>query len=424
MNRIHVDIMELNAIKFSSYRGLMHSSQSLVRCYFSFIVRLLYWMLRFRWKLPHWKDLLFVAPTLNNRKALEPIWVHFSEDNYMVLYNLREQLPYSRIYFLSMLHLFDFHRTYCKVPEKDKPLVKYFFSDFILAYGTYITIRQILKKNSQLKVIVFSNDHNMVNRCLIELAPSYHIKTLYTQHASITERFPSLLFSYSFLDGLDAFNKYKTIGSIVGKVFLSGNPRFDIISRLKKNNGKAIGIAINIHDDIDILKNVCSYLSENVNEEIIIRPHPSLEQIPVWNDFSKAGYLISYPSKENSFEFVGKLRLLIANESSIHLDSNLMDTPSVLYNFSMNPVMDWYSYVKNGLMPICSTKEELLKYIQSGGKMDVERVRYYNAAFNTSYEGRVGIVIADFVKCMLQDIEMNSVSGVFHLHKDGYYCYV
>ena len=90
----------------------------------------------------------------------------------------------------------------------------------------------------------------------------------------------------------------------------------------------------------------------------------------------------------------------------------------------MNPVMDWYSYVKNGLMPICSTKEELLKYIQSGGKMDVERVRYYNAAFNTSYEGRVGIVIADFVKCMLQDIEMNSVSGVFHLHKDGYYCYV
>lgn len=423
MKYANVDIMKLNAIKFSASRVLVHSPRSLVGCYISFLIHFMYKMICFRWRVPKSKELLFVAPTLNNKKALEPIYANFEKDSYTMLDDFEKSLPYSRIYFHSMLHLFDFHREYKKVPKQDKPLVRYFFYDFILAYGTYVTIRQLLIKNSQLKVIVFANDHIMVNRCLIELAALYKIKTLYTQHASVTENFPSLSFSYSFLDGLDSFEKYKFCGSIEGKVFLSGNPRFDIINSLKKGSGKVIGIAVNALDNIDILKDLCAYLSDKLDEKIIIRPHPSMEQMSVWDDLAQIGYVISYPTKESSFKFVEKIRLLVANESSIHLDSNLMKTPSVLYNFSTNPIMDWYSYVKNGLVPICSTKEELLKYIQRGGNLNTEKIRYYNAAFDTPYEGKVGAVISGFIKCMLQCTEMNSINGIFDLHEDGYYFY-
>ena len=424
MKYTHVDIMKLNAIKFSACRDLVHSPRSLASCYVSFFIHFLYKMVSFRWKLPDLKELLFVATTLNNKKALGPICDNFSNDSYTMLDDFGKQLPYSKIYFHSILHLIDFHKEYQKVHQQDRPLVRYFFYDFILAYGIYITIDQLLKKNSRLKVIVFANYHILVNRCLIELAASYHIKTLYTQHASVNGNFPSLLFSYSFLDGLDSFEKYRLIGHIMGKVFLSGNPRFDIINNLKKGDEKAIGIAVNELDNIDILKNLCAYLSDNLNERIIIRPHPSMEQMPVWNDLAKAGYVISYPTKENSFEFVAKLRLLVANESGIHLDANLMKTPSVLYNFSTNPVMDWYSYIKNELMPVCSTKEDLLKCIQIGGKINAEKIRYYNAAFDTSYEGKVSTVISGFIKGMLQDNEMECITGIFMNHEDGYYSYM
>lgn len=423
MKYTHVDIMKLNAVKFSSCRDLVHSPHVLAHCYCSFLFHFLYRMVRFKWKLPDYKELLFVAPSLNNKKSLEPICINFPKDSYTMLDDFGKQLPFSKIYFFSMFHLIDFHRMYRSLSQQDKLLVRYFFYDFVLAYGTYVVINQLLRKK-RVKVIVFANDHIMVNRCFIELAALYKIKTLYTQHASVTESFPSLLFSYSFLDGLDSYNKYKLCGNIAGKVLLSGSPRFDIISKLRKDSGEAIGIAVNELDSIDILKELCAYLSDNLNEKIIIRLHPSMERMSVWNDFTQAGYGISYPTKENSFEFVAKIRLLVANESGIHLDSNLMKTPSVLYNFSTNPVMDWYSYVKNGLMPICFTKEDLLKYIQNGGKINAEKIRYYNAAFATPYEGKVGTVISGFIKCMLRDTEMSSINGIFGFHENGYYCYV
>lgn len=423
MKYAHVDIMKLNAIKFSSCRELVNSPHDLLWCYLSFFYHLFLQVVRFRWKLSNYKELLFVAPSLNNKKSLEPICANFPKDSYIMLDDFSKQLPYSRIYFFSMLYLIYFHKMYRNLSKQDRSLVRFFFYDFILAYGTYVVINQLLRKK-QVKVIVFANDHIMVNRCLIELAASHKIKILYTQHASVTESFPSLLFSYSFLDGLDSYNKYKLCGNIAGKVFLSGSPRFDVMSNLKKNGIKSIGIAVNELDSIDVLKDLCYYLSDNLDEKIIIRPHPSMEEMSVWDDLIKADYIISYPTKENSFEFVSKIRLLVANESGIHLDSNLMKTPSVLYNFSMNPVMDWYSYVKNGLMPVCSTKEDLLKYIQGGGKIDTEKIRYYNAAFDTPYEGIVNNVLSGFIKGMLQGNEMKCINGIFKLNKDGYFCYV
>ena len=109
-------------------------------------------------------------------------------------------LPYARCYLTSLRGLHLFQKLYSKSTKDDKLLMRQFFEDFMNTYGLYYTIDKILRENPQLKLIVLANDHITSCRCLIELAEKYGIKTLYVQHASITERFPPLHFSYSFLD--------------------------------------------------------------------------------------------------------------------------------------------------------------------------------------------------------------------------------
>ena len=56
-----------------------------------------------------------------------------------------------------------------------------------------------------------SNDHSPANRALLLVAKSKGIKTVYMQHASVSNLFPVLDFDYSFLDGVNAYNIYKEI---------------------------------------------------------------------------------------------------------------------------------------------------------------------------------------------------------------------
>ena len=99
------------------------------------------------------------------------------------------------------------------------------------------------------------------------------------QHCSIGYHFPELHFTYSFLDGLETFEKYKRIGEISGVIFLIGNPRFDIISNYKNKKVKSgyIGIASNLLDDEQSIIRTCKYLIDNGYNRIYLRPHPNQE---------------------------------------------------------------------------------------------------------------------------------------------------
>ncbi len=418
-------IKDINYIYYSSYRDFVKSPHSLIVCYLFFFYRMLKSLIKWQFSYKELREILFVIPSINNKKSVRTIADNISSQYCSEWGNFAVDIPQSEIFLRSVSHLRLFHKLYRKSSDEDKRLIRQFFMQFMTTSGMYYTLKRILNANPQLKMIVLANDHVVISRCLIALATEMNIKTLYVQHASVTERFPPLHFSYSFLDGMESYEKYKTIGDIRGKVFLSGSPRFDELYKYK-NATKVfdVGIALNEFDSCDMVMELCKYLQLNISKRIAVRPHPRMGKLFNSQLFKDAGIEISDSTKESSFSFLSKVKFLIANESSIHLDSALIGVPSLLYNFSKEEVKDWYSYIKNGLITVCSTYDEVSNAIRNQHDCLQDKVRYYNAAYNTPYEGQVGKLVADFIKNdVLADNRQDYIKTIMK-ETDGKYIFI
>ena len=255
------------------------------------------------------------------------------------------------------------------------------------------------------KVLVVANDHNTINRCLVEVANRANVKTVYVQHAAVTSKFPPLNFSYAFLDGIDSFEKYVQAGKNKCTVFLSGGVRFDTIPFAKKKQGKdfVIGVALNMLDDKKLVQKLCVDLKEisveNKNIQLVLRPHPSIIMKP-WQEWcSENKICFSLPTYENSFDFLNRIDFLISNQSSIHLDSVLCNTPSVIYNMAIRKPEDGYGFIKRGLVREAVSFDELVSYIMNYKSYVFNPIaaRYYNSSFRTKFEGHVGEMISDMI---------------------------
>lgn len=375
-------------------------------------------------------DIVFLVPTLNNKKTLKPIYEKIDGNKISIIDKYCKFFPQALIFIYSLAHFQTSFKFYLSCSAEERRIIRYYFYIFFTTIGTYIVFDKFLRKNRNIKIIVFANDHIMQNTCLIRLCKKYNIRTVYTQHASVTEDFPNLRFDYSFLDGKESLLKYKKSGKLEGMVFLSGSPRFDAISQIKKNkvNLDVIGIALNQLDSIQEAHRLCEFLLSKGYNHIIIRPHPGM--LPIFKSaiktFTDIGVKVSDPIKELSFSYLSRLNLLIANESGIHLDAVLMGVKSVLYN--LNPkskILDWYSFVKSGLIPIAYSFEELIHYLSlEQFHVDEEKARFFNSAYATNYQGKVGNLIADFINSLIisEEDAKAYIDNVF-LKEDDYYVY-
>lgn len=417
-----IDIIDINMILFSSYRMKVNKPYPLIVCYIFFFVYVIRNLFRFQFKYKPLNKCLFLEPSLNNRRTLEPIYKFLNKENYSILEGYRFNLPWSRVVWKSLCFLPYFHRAYKRQNIEDKKLIRHFYTIFITTYGVYHTTKQLLDKNTSIELIVMANDHLTFCRVINMLAPFYGIKTIYTQHASVTHRFPALDFTYSFLDGIDSYNKYKHIAPIKGKVFLSGSPRFDTLKTIQVKRTNSLGIALNSIDHMDKVLELVSYLVDSTDYEIIIRPHPLMTRTLTENFFNSTRLTISNPIEESSFQFLAKLNVLIANESSIHLDSLLVGTPTILYNFTNDATIDWYDYLKNGLILKCNNKEHIIDHIKNA-TVSAEKVKDFYAAYGTNNIYNVGSLIARFIsgeishqRDMLEDVFIDM--GAYYAYKD------
>lgn len=389
------DIKRLNYIYYTSFTQLVNRRRSLFYCYLLFFARFLHSLLFSRNLKAPTAPVLIYASTLNNMRAVQSV-VDNLKTEYVLWGYSKKNFPLSKIYFKSACHLGIFQRLYNSSTEDEKALIKTYYTSFMNTVGYYKVLDEILNKYPQIKTIVFSNDHSTPNRCLIELAEKRGIKTVYVQHASVTERFPSLHFTYSFLDGLDSYIKYRKIGDMKGKVILSGSPRFD---GLNQNNESEriydVGIALNALDNIESVLELCRYLTKNYSKKIAVRPHPRMKLD--MSLFEREGLFVSDSRTESSFTFLSKIKVLVANESSIHLDSALTDTPSILYNFSNKEIMDWYSFLKKDLMPVCRKLDDVLRNIEKPREINKEAVRFYVASYKMPWSGKVGAMVASLI---------------------------
>lgn len=418
------DIKRLNYISYSSFRMFVKNPHHLIVCYALFLAKCLVFIILGIGKKRTLNEILFVAFTINNRKSIKTIIENMSNVSYSTWKNPRFDIPKGLIYLRSLKYFPLFQRFYNSSTYEDKRLIRTFYDSFMATCGYCEIYDKMLKNNPQLKLIIFANDHSIESRCLLDVAEKHGVKTLYVQHASITERFPPLHFTYSFLDGIESYAKYKSIGDIKGRIFLTGSPRFDELYKYKNGlKTHDIGIALNSLDLCEKVMELCKYLQKHVSKKIIVRPHPSMGKLFDAPQFKNAGFEISDSTIESSFSFLSKVKYLVANESSIHLDAALMGVPSLLFNFSDGEVYDWYSYIKNGLIQLCDSYNDVIKVLKSHPLVPIKRVRFYNASIQTPIEGEVGSFIANFITKLITNSEakaFQAINEVMFLNKYYY----
>jgi len=363
--------------------------------YYTFIIHFKYKSLPSKYK-----GILFFGVSLNNQRSLNPIMEHLDEEEYIYMKSHNKDVNKRRAIWLSLPYLHSLLKTYRKSDAKTKKLIKKYFTRLWITYGYYQLAKEYLQ-HYQVKVMVISSDQGEFHRCFLLNAKELGIKTIYVQHASVAKGFPKLIASYSFLDGQESLDKYLFSGQPEGEVLLWGGVRFDPFFQQYKpkqvEKVETIGIAINMLDDFKKVKKLCTLLLEH-GYRLIMRPHPRYGILDIhW--LSENGIGFSDPKAESSFDFINKVDLMISNESSIHLDAALMRCPTIVYSFSDRPVLDVYSYIKNGLTTLSKTDTQLLELINNPKDLlpSMETLRFYNASTGTSHEGNLGNDIAHFI---------------------------
>lgn len=400
----------------------------------NFILKFIYFLIvgnkRFPLKDRESSKVLFYGVSRNNRLTLEPIINKMGEENVMA-FVYQKTFPNWKLYWYAFPYLFDLIKIIRDSDKEKRQVLKMFFPKFWRMYGCPNVITEMLDIYDP-KVVVMSNDHQEFNRCLMLMCKERGIDTIYVQHASVGTKFPPLQFSFSLLDGKDAYNKYKVVGGLRGNIYLMGGVRFDVIKPIyyELPDVFVIGVAINVIDEPEKVKKTCKALRslnvQNKSPLVMLRPHPQMREKD-WISWCYSNDIIfSSPRSETSFDFVGKSSIVIANQSSIHLDAAMCHKQSIIYNMSNMQTEDIYLYKKSGLVKEFDSIEDIQKFINCVPLhlKDKDSVQYFNCSYESSYEGNVSEIICHLINSIIKkDLDdFNSKYNFKLIERNGEYC--
>lgn len=296
---------------------------------------------------------------------------------------------------------------YRALKEKHPVSVGWHLSTFCSVYTYLAYFYRVLSRTSP-EFVITANEHNVLNRCMLAVAHHIGIKTVYLQHASVSNIFPALRVNYAFLDGQCALDTYRECEPNqpdsprrvpVPEVILSGQKKH--LKRVEGSNADAVGVALNALDDSKIaIEFIQALAAEGVN--IRLRWHPG--QAPrdtqaYCSAFKKSERVtLSDPKLESISDFMEHIGWLIAGNSSIHLEAALASVMPIYYELTPPDLPDYYGYVKHGLTQPADSVEgvlELVRRTQDSHSPNEEAVRYYSSTYLTEWDGREGELVAE-----------------------------
>ncbi len=258
-----------------------------------------------------------------------------------------------------------------------------------MANGMVPACKKLLQKG-QPNCLIFANDHNIKMRGLLLAAKELKIPTIYLQHASVSESFPPLKFDLAILEGEDSKNKYLNIGKTDTRIELVGMPKFDGYIQKVKRSSKVVnvGICTNMLTNLSNAKELISFLHKWFPElNLCYRPHPRDSRT-----FTVSNVRMSNSKVEPIFKFLQEIDILIAGETSTHLEAALLNIPSIQFSqLSPEQFQDYYGYIRNQLVKEASNLEEIKDWILAQiQNIDQPRIRakHYNAVVDTEWDGK------------------------------------
>lgn len=359
------------------------------------------------------RSILFLVYTKNQKDALIPI-AKKTQNSYFVGYKVpvdgRFPMFWAYIMAIPFFPLVLFKLWTAKGYRRRT--FRYNFDQYWLTYGFYF-IAQLWLKQLAPSVLIVSNDHNMPNRVVIKIAREMRIPTIYVQHASITDRFPSLFFDYALLEGQDALRKYDQAGESQTLVFLVGMPKMDPYIKLTNHRSQvqSVGICTNLLDPLLRVDELCAYIRSNFpNLSLVIRPHPRDKRHTEWAAFAqKHNASFSDSRVELSFEFLSNLDVIFVGDSNILLEAALMNIYPIYYDF-LQQAQDYYGFVRNGLTEYVSEPQEAGDKLRLllALKPDVRiRTKMYCATVGTLFDGRSSELASNLIEQISQSGDVN-----------------
>lgn len=354
--------------------------------------------------------ILYFAASKNQRDALAPVAAETPEAQWLGVKGFGEHaFPLSRAYCMAIPFLPFVLYQYIRSEGYRRKSFSYAFDMYWFAYGYYFVWRLLLRRLHPAMLVV-SNDHGVWTRTPARAAMKEDIPTAYLQHASVSGKFPPLMFDYAFLDGRDALQKYDSIGSSNTKVFLVGIPKFDHFFNRVNNNPsiRSVGVCLNTLDPADRVDEICrSLVSVFPQLRFSMRPHPADKNKPVWQERSaRLGMEYSDSVKETSFEFMTHQDAIIVGESNILLEAVLMNIVPLYYDFP-GGCLDNYGFLSQGLIhQYHSEPEEIIESLKRmlDNKPFVRMAaKPYVASVGTEFDGKSSPLMAGVIRQIAAD---------------------
>jgi hypothetical protein len=292
---------------------------------------------------------------------------------------------------------------YWKGSGYERRSFQYNLDNYWLTYGAYIACWLWLARLAP-RALLFSNDHNTLNRIAMKCAQRHNIPTIYLQHASVTAQFPPLGFDYAFLEGRDAAKKYDEAGASRAKVLLVGMAKLDEYAQYVNQNNKAhsLGICTNTFDPIQEVSALCAELKRQCPQlRLVLRQHPSDIRVAQWQAVSNKLQMDFSDSRcEEALSFLRRVDAIIAAESSIHLEAALMNVYPLYYAYN-GQFLDWYGYGANRLYDYCASRADVLEKVRCLMREKPyvrNRAKLYCETVETKYDGRSSDLIRSEVE--------------------------
>jgi len=298
-------------------------------------------------------------------------------------------LMHTRIWLHSFRFPLIFRHFYKKYGQKAWWHIDYIFKSM----GQYEACRHFIRKHRP-AYIVFANDHSVFPRALLFAAKSLRVPTIYIQHASVTPYFPSLAFDLSLLEGQATLDQYRQNGPVNGETRLIGMPKFDAYASRRNTSEHVthIGICCNKMDEAADVTKLIIYLKKRFPKiTFTFRPHPADTR-----SFELPEGVLSSTKAEKIFDFLQQQDLIIAGNTSTHLEAVLLNVVSIYYEFTPYPpdVSDMYGYCKNNLAEKADSLQKLSTIIegqiQQKNQNVYKKAQYYNSIAVTENEGKSG----------------------------------
>jgi hypothetical protein len=263
-----------------------------------------------------------------------------------------------------------------------------------LAFGSYIVWRLLLRRLRP-SCLVVANDHNLLNRLGLRAAADESIPTVYMQHAAVTADFPALSCTYAFLDGRDSLMKYDG-GPSDTRVYLIGSPKMDGArhAAAPRPLRAGVGLCVNGLDSFEELGKTCAALRQALGpRRVIVRPHPRTPEREAARIARLATELEcgwSDASSETALEFLGRVDVVVAGDSSILLEAALMNVYPFYFPSPGHP-LDYYGFERTGLVESIRSVGQLVERILElldGIPSVRERAKWYCDTVGTAFDGK------------------------------------